>query len=47
MASLIETCKINGIEVHDYLSRVLLAVAEGHKPIKIEQLLPWNCAKTV
>ncbi|MEM1323626.1 MAG: transposase domain-containing protein, partial [Bacteroidota bacterium] len=31
IASLIETCKLNGIEPHGYLSRVLTAIANGHK----------------
>lgn len=47
IASLIETCKLNGIEPHAYLSGALTAIAAGHKQIDIEQLLPWNYAKTV
>lgn len=47
IASLIETCKLNGIEPHAYLCGVLTAIAAGHKQNDIEQLLPWNYAKTV
>jgi len=42
IASLIETCKLNGIEPHGYLSGVLTAIAGGHKQTDIKLLLPWN-----
>ena len=47
IASLIETCKLNGIEPHGYLSGVLTAIAGGHKQRDINKLLPWNYAKHV
>ncbi|MEL7388410.1 MAG: IS66 family transposase [Pseudomonadota bacterium] len=47
IASLIETCKLNGIEPHAYLSAVLTAIAQGHKQTDINELLPWNYAKPV
>lgn len=47
IASLIETCKLNGIEPHAYLCGVLTAIAGGHKQTHINELLPWNYAKTV
>lgn len=47
IASLIETCKLNGIEPHGYLSGVLTAIAQGHKQTDIKELLPWNYAKPV
>ena len=47
IASLIEACKLNGIEPHAYLCGVLTAIAAGPKQNDIEQLLPWNYAKTV
>ena len=47
IASLIETCKLNGIEPHRYLSGVLTAIAAGHKQADINELLPWNYNKTV
>ena len=42
LASLIETCKSNGVEPHSYLTSVLSAIVNGHKQKDIEQLLPWN-----
>ena len=42
IASLIETCKLNGIEPHGYLSGVLKAIAAGHKQTDINLLLPRN-----
>ena len=47
IASLIETCKLNGIEPHGYLSDVLTAIAKGHKQTDIKQLLPWNYVSQV
>jgi Transposase and inactivated derivatives len=47
IASLIETCKLNGIEPHGYLSRVLKAIAGGHKQTDINLLLPWNYVNPV
>ena len=47
IASLIETCKLNSIEPHAYLSGVLTAIARGHKQADINELLPWNYDNTV
>jgi transposase len=47
IASLIETCKLNGIEPHGYLSAVLTAIARGHKQTDINALLPWNCSNDI
>ena len=47
IASLIETCKLNGVEPHGYLSAVLKAIAEGHKQTDINELLPWNYVRPV
>jgi len=47
IASLIETCKLNGIEPHAYLSRVLTAIAGGHKQTNTNELIPWNYLKPV
>ncbi|WP_456388978.1 IS66 family transposase [Profundibacter sp.] len=44
LASLIETCKLNKIEPHSYLTGVLAAIVNGHKQKHIDQLLPWNYA---
>jgi transposase len=42
LASLIETCKLNQVEPHAYLTGVLTAIVNGHKQKDIDQLLPWN-----
>jgi len=42
LASLIETCKLNGVEPHSYLTGTLTAIINGHKQKDIDQLLPWN-----
>lgn len=42
VASLIETCKINGIEPFAYLKATLTAIANGHPQNSIDDLLPWN-----
>jgi hypothetical protein len=45
LASLIETCKLNKIEPHSYLTGVLTAIVNGHKQKHIDQLLPRNYAR--
>ena len=45
LASVIETCKLNKIEPHGYLTGVLTAIANGHKQKDIKQLLLWNFKK--
>ena len=47
IASLIETCKLNGIEPHAYLTSVLTAIINDHRQSRIEDLLPWNCPDKV
>ena len=42
LASLIETCKLNAVEPHAYISGILTAIVNGHKQSDIEALLPWN-----
>lgn len=42
IASLIETCKLNKVEPHSYLTGVLTAIVNGHKQKDIDLLLPWN-----
>ncbi len=44
LASLIETCKLNSVEPHAYLTKTLSAIVNGHKQSKINDLLPWNYA---
>ena len=47
IASLIETCKMNGVDPDAWLSASLKAIVQGHKQSQIDDLLPWNCAVTV
>lgn len=42
IASLIETCKVNGIEPFAYLKATLKAITNGHPQSGIDDLLPWN-----
>jgi len=42
IASLIETCKINGIEPFAYLRVTLTAIANGHPQNHLDDVLPWN-----
>jgi len=42
IASLIETCKLNAVDPHAYLTETLTAIVNGHKQSDIDALLPWN-----
>jgi len=42
IASLIETCKLNDVDPHTYLTGTLSAIVNGHKQSDIDALLPWN-----
>lgn len=42
IASLVETCKLNAVDPHAYLTRTLTAIVNGHKQSQIDTLLPWN-----
>ena len=42
IASLIETCKTNGVDPHAWLSATLTAIVQGHKQSQIHDLLPWS-----
>lgn len=41
VASLIETCKLNGVEPLGYIADVLTRIVNGHPNSKIDDLLPW------
>ena len=41
LASLVETCKINGVEPHAYLADVLSRLINAHPNSRIDELLPW------
>lgn len=42
IASLIETCKLNAVDPHAWLTATLRAIVNGHKQSDIDALLPWN-----
>ena len=42
VASLIETCKMNGVEPYAWFKSTLEKIATGHPQSKIHELLPWN-----
>ena len=42
IASLIATCKLNGVEPFACLKSTLEAIAAGHPQNRIDELLPWN-----
>ena len=42
IASLIETCKMNGVEPYAWLKSTLEKIAAGHPQSQIHDLLPWN-----
>jgi len=41
LASLIETCKLNGVDPQGYLADVISRIVQGHPQSEIDQLLPW------
>jgi transposase len=41
IASLIETCKLNGIDPRTYLADVIARIANDHPNNRIDELLPW------
>lgn len=45
IASLIGTCRVNGVEPYGYMKSVLEAIAAGHPMARIDDLLPWAFAK--
>ncbi len=47
LASLIETCKLNAINPHAWITATLRAIINGHKQSDIDALLPWNYALPV
>ena len=42
IASLIETCKRNGVEPYAWLKSTLEKIAGGHPQSRIRERLPWN-----
>ncbi len=44
LASLIETCKLNGVDPQRYLTGLLTRLVNGWPQARIDALMPWNCA---
>ncbi|MBN9890154.1 IS66 family transposase [Salipiger abyssi] len=41
-ASVIATCKLNGVEPFAWMKATLEAIAKGHPQSRIDELMPWN-----
>jgi transposase len=41
IASLIATCKLNGVEPYAWMKTTLEAIANGHPQSRIDELMPW------
>jgi transposase len=41
VCSLIETCKLNGVEPYAYLTDVLTRMVNGYPVNRLDDLLPW------
>jgi transposase len=46
IASLIETCKLNGVDPYAYLADVITRIVAGHPQSQLDDLLPWAYAPT-
>jgi len=46
IASLIATCKINGVEPYAWMKATLEAIAKGHPQSRIDDLMPWAFDRT-
>jgi len=42
IASLIESCKLLGVEPHGYLADVISRIVDGHAQSRLDDLLPWS-----
>jgi transposase len=47
LASLIETCKLNGIDPQGYLTDVITRIVQGHPNSRLDELLPWVYAEPI
>ena len=46
IASLVETCKLNGVDPQTYLADVLARIVNGHQNNRIDDLMPWRYENT-
>jgi hypothetical protein len=44
VATLVETCKLNGVDPHAYLADVISRIVNGHPNSRLDDLLPWAYA---
>jgi transposase len=42
IASLIETCKLNGVDPQAYMAAVIMRIVQGHPNSGIDDLMPWQ-----
>lgn len=42
IASLIETCKLNGVDPQAYLGDTITRIVNGHPNSRLDELLPWT-----
>ena len=47
LASLIETCKLNGIDPQGYLADVITRIVQGHPNSRLDEPLPWAYAAPI
>src|SRR6267154_126784 len=47
IASLIETCKLIGVEPYAYLADVITRIVDGHPNSRLDDLLPWTYPATL
>jgi transposase len=47
LASLIETCKQNGVDPQGYLADVITLIVQGHPNSRLDELLPWAYAAPI
>ena len=41
IASLVETCKLNGVDPQAYLADVITHIVGGHPQSRLDELMPW------
>ena len=44
IASLVETCKLNGVDPQRYFTELLTRLVNGWPNSRIDELMPWRCA---
>ncbi len=47
VGSLVETCKLNGVEPYAWLQDVLSRMVDGHPAQHLDELLPWKQVQTL